>query len=144
MTDRESFEDPEIINAYLGAIPRVDCRYRARLRARLSATQAVKRDRQWLHRWWVAPVSVAVAATIAAALLAAPFGPHHQTPLAPRSVLARALSPGDSTIPYRGTSVVSFIGPRMEAPQAAVRDVRANYIVSQWTVRDDTHWRVNV
>ncbi|MGI8969055.1 MAG: hypothetical protein ACR2GA_08135 [Chloroflexota bacterium] len=144
MTDRESFEDSGIIDAYLGAIPRVDSRYRATLRARLSAIPVVQRDRQWLRRWWPAPVGVAVAATIAGALLASPFGTHHGTPLDPKSVLARALSPSDNTVPYSGRSVVSYIGPRMEAPQAAVRDVRANYIVSQWTVRDDTHWRVNV
>jgi hypothetical protein len=148
MTDRETFEDEEMIRQYRSAAPMPNTTYRPRLRAQLESAAAPRRPRlAHLRSLWTVAASAVVAVVVALGLLLLPLGSHTDTPLNPKTVLARAVSAGINPTPYRGSAEMSFVqesGVAGEAPATALRDASRHYITSTWAVRDLTHWRVDV
>jgi len=144
MTDREMFEDQETIDRYLAAMPQPDTGCRAALRAQLTAAPATRRLRLPRLRWpWTAGISVVIAAAVALALLLVPFGPHQESPLNPRTVLARAADAATNITPYRATAELSVHAPDDSAPAATAGDLGTSRIVFESMIEDATHWRVN-
>jgi hypothetical protein len=148
MSDRETFEDEEMIRRYRRVEPIPNTAYRPRLRARLERAPVPRRRKlphvQWM---WTAGASAVVAIAVAFGLLLLPLGSHTDTPLNPRAVLARAVSAGTNPTPYRGSAEMSFVqesGVRGEAPAAALPDASTHHIITTWAVHDLTHWRVDV
>lgn len=148
MTDREMFEDEEMIRQYRSAAPTPNATYRPRLRAQLESAAAPRRRRlPRVRSLWTVGASVLVAAIVAIGLLLLPLGSHTDTPLNPRTVLARAVSANTNPTPYRGSAEMSFVqesGVSGEAPATALRDASGHRIMTTWEVRDLTHWRVDV
>ena len=148
MTDRETFEDEEMIHRYRSAAPIPDTAYRPRLRAQLESAPAPRRRRlPPVQSLWAVGASAMVAVAVAIGLLLLPLGSHTDTPLNPKTVLARAVSVNTNPTPYRGSAEMSFVqesGVAGEAPATALRDVSRHHVITTWEVRDLTHWRVDV
>lgn len=146
MTDREDFEDAITIDRYLDAIPQTDTAYRARLRTELHTVPPTRRrGLEFRQFWpWGAAASTAVALVAALALLLVPFGPRREAPLDPRTVLAHAVSASTSLTPYTGASETSYVSAPDGAPDSTARDIGTHRVISTWSVRDSTHWRVDI
>lgn len=144
MTDYETVDDAAMVEALLRAIPTTRSVYRERLRSQLAhaATARTKRRHSDLRRsggWAVAGAIMAVVLGVSLLL-----SPHAATPASAYSIL-RAVSSDAYSLPYTGTSTVSYQTPWHDDFPVQVPVASSQHQATvDWSVRDALHFRVDI
>lgn len=141
--NREDFEDGDLVNTYLRAVPQPQSAYRHRLRARLQTQHPPRWKTLHQTRWLWSGLGAGVVAVVVALALAVQLGPRSATPVSAKAVLERVVRAARNPVPYSGTSVVSYVLRDPLMPRSMTRDVGTYRIVSRWAVQDRRHYRVD-
>jgi Tol biopolymer transport system component len=121
--DRESFEDPEVIDRYLALLPRVDAAYRRRLQSRLVGAHAPRRRWRTSMPWGFVPRAVPVLAAVV--LLAVALLGHNWTQHAPgatRAVPNRTIALGEVSVSNQQIAFAEPLGPNSSSLDVMNRD----------------------